>query len=233
MTIMPKLRTFNEEEAELWFFNADFQFANCIPKITNSMTKFQHACMSLSPEIQRHVKDLFQMPPEDPYAALKERLCKVFAPSPADIAARVLDAPQLGDSSAIGLVASMLQHLPRSEHESHVVRESFLRRLPLDIRRIVEIDETFDIRKLATKADKLLKSRVHPPISVTGTQVQVVTTMGARTKQLSTQQSFKKKGPKTWCWLHRKFGKEARNCIGQCEWPNYPVATVGEIQENY
>ena len=179
------------------------------------------------------MKDLFQTPPEDPYAALKERLWEVFAPSAADIAARVLDAPQLGDSSAIGLVASMLQHLPRSEHESHMVRESFLRRLPLDSRRIVEIDKTFDIRKLATKADKLLKSRVHPPISGTGTQAQVIAAMGARTKQPSTQQSFKKKGLKTWCWLHRKFAKEARNCVGQCEWPNYPVATVSEIQENY
>ena len=116
-----------------------FQFANCNPQITNSMTKLQHACMALSPEIQRHMKDLFQTPPEDPYAALKKHLCEVFARSAADIAARVLDAPQLGDSSAIGLVASMLQHLPRSEHESHVVRESFLRRLPLNIRRIVEI----------------------------------------------------------------------------------------------
>ena len=83
--VMPKLRAFNLEEPELWFTNAEFQFDTASPKIRTSLTKFKFACMALSPEVQRDVKDIFLDPPEDPYQALKEHLCDVYCPSQVEI----------------------------------------------------------------------------------------------------------------------------------------------------
>ena len=233
--VTPKLRAFNPEEPELWFANTEFQFDTARPQIRKSITKFKFACMALSPEVQREVKDIFLDPPEDPYQALKERLCDVYRPSQVEIAARVLDAPSLGDSTASALASLMLQHLPTDQQKHLVIREAFLRRLPLDIRRVIEEDESLDIRRLAKAADRRLKGRTLPPM--TGPP-QIAATTGARpkTKPAADQRpqgpgTSRKKGPKTWCWLHRIFGTEARNCVGRCEWPNYPVA-INEIQEN-
>ena len=234
-TVTPKLRAFNPEEPELWFANAEFQFDTACPQIRKSMTKFKFACMALSPEVQREVKDIFLNPPEDPYQALKERLCDVYRPSQVEIAARVLDAPLLGDSTASALASSMLQHLPTDQQRNLVIREAFLRHLPLDIRGVIEEDESLDIRRLAKAADRRLKGCTLPTMMG---PLQIAMTTGARlkTKPAPDQRppgpgTSRRKGPKTWCWLHRKFGAEARNCIGRCEWPNYPVA-ITEIQEN-
>ena len=233
--VTPKLRAFNPEEPELWFANADFQFDTAHPPIKKSMTKFKYACMALSPEVQRQVKGLFLQPPENPYEALKARLCKVYHPSKAEIATRILDAPALGDSTASDMVARMLQHLPEGQQDHILVRECFLRRLPLDIRRVVETNPTNDVWDLAERADELLKGRVLPDI--TGTpEIAAATGTRPKTKTAPDRKpprpgNSSKKGPRTWCWKHRKFGAEARNCTGRCEWPNYPVA-VNEIQEN-
>ena len=129
--VTPKLRAFNPEEPELWFANAEFQFDTARLQIRKSLTKFKFACMALSPEVQGEVKDIFLHPPEDPYQALKERLCDVYRPSQFEIAARVLDAPLLDDSTTSALAASMLQHLPTDQQRNLVIREAFLRRLPL------------------------------------------------------------------------------------------------------
>ena len=95
--VLPKLRLFNPEEAELWFASVEFQFNTVIPRITSSIRKFQYTCAALSPEVQRQVKDIFLEPPDNPYEALKEHLCEVYRPSQIEVAAWVLDAPMLGD----------------------------------------------------------------------------------------------------------------------------------------
>ena len=128
---MHKLRAFNLEEPELWFTNAEFQFDTARPEIGTSLTKFKYACMALLLEVQRDVKDIFLNPPEDPYQALKEGLCNVYRSSQVEIAARVLDAPMLGDSTASALASSMLQHLPANQQKNLVIRGAFLHHLPL------------------------------------------------------------------------------------------------------
>ena len=231
----PKLQEFNPEEPELWFANAEMQFETANPAITTSKTKFKYVCLALSPEIQRDVKDIFLNPPDDPYGALKKCLCAIYRLSPVEVASRVLDAPMLGDSTASALASSMLQHLSAEHQEHPVVYESFLRRLPLDIRRAIEEDDSLDVRELATAADRRLKGRTMPQISG-NSPIATATSAQPRTKNAPDRKPLRpgnssKKGPKTWCWLHRKFGAEARNCAGWCKWPNYPV-TLSEIQEN-
>ena len=68
-------------------------------------------------------------------------------------------------STASALASSMLQHLPTDQQKHLVVREAFLRRLPLDICRVIEEDESLDIRRLAKAADRRLKGRTLPPMT--------------------------------------------------------------------
>ena len=86
LAVQPKLRPFDQEEPELWFLNAEFQFETATPKITTSQTKFRHAVTAIPPKVQRQVKTILLQPPADPYKALKYRLCTVFKPSQAEIA---------------------------------------------------------------------------------------------------------------------------------------------------
>ena len=177
------------------------------------------------------------MPPPEPYEALKTCLCKVYCSSKAEIAARILDAPQLRDSTVSDLAARMLPHLPLKQQDHILVRECFLHRLPLDILRVVETNPN---------------QRCLGPGRASGRAPEGQGPTGARRDPRSCgchrdlpkavarrggrppQDSGKRKGPKTWCRIHRKYRKEARNCISdRCEWPNYPVATLSEIQENW
>ena len=107
-TVQPKLQPFNGEEAELWFITADCQFETEVPKITSSITKYRYAIMAIPPKIQHQVKDIMAETPDEPYKALRERLCAVYQLLQAEITSQVLNTPTLGDSTALALAASML-----------------------------------------------------------------------------------------------------------------------------
>ena len=64
-----KLPVFWPEAAEVWFAQADAQFA--IRSITVSKTKFYHAVASLPQDVAAQILDLIRAPPaRDPYGVL-------------------------------------------------------------------------------------------------------------------------------------------------------------------
>ena len=68
-----KLPTFWPDAAEVWFAQADAQFA--IRNLTSSKTKFYHAIADLPQEVASQILDLIRAPPSgDPYGVLRERL---------------------------------------------------------------------------------------------------------------------------------------------------------------
>ena len=126
-------------------------------------------------------------------------------------------------SMVLALASSMLQHLPTSQQKNLVVQEAFLCRFPLDIRRIVEQDETLNLWELAKRADKQLKGRVNPPlVTLDGPDITAVSGNRPEVK-LPTS---KKTGPKSWCWFHRRHGDNATKCDRECSWPNFPIAVL-------
>ena len=72
-----KLPTFWPDAAEVWFAQADTQFA--IRNVTVSKTKFNHGVAVLPQEVASQILDLIRSPPAgDPYSFLRERLIKLY-----------------------------------------------------------------------------------------------------------------------------------------------------------
>ena len=72
-----KLPTFWPDAAEVWFAQADTQFA--IQNLTESKTKFYHAVAVLPQEVASQILDLIHTPPAgDPYGVLQERLITLY-----------------------------------------------------------------------------------------------------------------------------------------------------------
>ena len=77
-TVALKLPVFWPEAAEVWFAQADAQFA--IKSITVSKTKFYHAVASLPQDVAAQILDLIHAPPaRDSYRVLRERLIKLYS----------------------------------------------------------------------------------------------------------------------------------------------------------
>ena len=73
-----KLPVFWPEVAEVWFAQADAQFA--IRTVTVSKTKLYHAVAVLPQEVALQILDLIRAPPAgDPYGVLRKRLITLYA----------------------------------------------------------------------------------------------------------------------------------------------------------
>ena len=72
-----KLPAFWPDAAEVWFAQADAQFA--IRSISSSKTKFYHAVAVLLQDIASQILDLIRVPPlTEPYEVLRGRLIKLY-----------------------------------------------------------------------------------------------------------------------------------------------------------
>ena len=72
-----KLPAFWPDAAEVWFAQADAQFA--IRNLSSSKTKFYHAVAVLPQEVASQILDLIRTPPiVEPYKVLRRRLIKLY-----------------------------------------------------------------------------------------------------------------------------------------------------------
>ena len=72
-----KLPIFWPDAAEIWFAQADAQFA--IRSVTDSMTNFYHAVAVLPQEVALQILDLIRtLPAGDPYEVLRECLITLY-----------------------------------------------------------------------------------------------------------------------------------------------------------
>ena len=202
----PKLPTFNTKSPALWFARAESEFRTCNPVITQERTKFDWVVKALDEDTALRVADLMENPSEaSPYSDLKAPLQGIFALSDRDKASRVLDYPDLGDTPAAKMVEDALRWLG-GDGETLLVKELLFRRLPENIRVVLENDTTTDLRELAKKADKL---RSTMSSTIAGVQPNTARNQqGATAKQSSSASGI--------CRFHKKFGPEARNCQAPC-----------------
>ena len=72
-----KLPTFWPDAVEVWFAQADAQYA--IRNLTVSKTKFYHVVSVLPQEVASQILDLIRAPPaRDPYGVLREHLITLY-----------------------------------------------------------------------------------------------------------------------------------------------------------
>ena len=138
----------------LWFARAECLFM--LRGVTTQLDRFCHVVGSLPHEVMRACADLVETPPaEDPYTQLKERL---LAGAPADTdqcGEKLLDLPSLGANKPSELMHQMLELCPKGDETTTLFQCLFLRRLPADLRVLLEHVDHSDLKELARKADEL------------------------------------------------------------------------------
>ena len=156
-----KLPTFWPDAAEVWFVQADAQFA--IRSISSSKEKFYHAVAVWPQEVASQILDLIGAPPQgEPYKVLRERLIKLYTLNDYQRFEALVSLPLPGDQKLSHLMNRMLALLPDDYKPDFILRGLFLRRLPIDVRSHLLHEKVDNPRALALKADKLYQSRVSP-----------------------------------------------------------------------
>ena len=148
-----KLPTFWTTQPEVWFAQAEAQFALC--GITADETKYFYILASLTQEMATRLLDLISSPPYDSKCVtLKNWLISTFGINEPERASWLLRLRLLGDSKPSALMDEMLALL-RNHTPCLLLEQLFLKRLSDDIC-IQLVDAKFeDHCKLAWKADIL------------------------------------------------------------------------------
>ena len=209
-----KLPTFWAQQPEVWFLQAEAQFH--IRKITDDTTKYYHVVAALDQETSGRVLDTLSAPPGDnKYTDLKQRLLTTFGLSKRERASKLLHLHPLGDRKPSELMDEMLSLL--ADHGFCFLAEQlFLEKLPEDIRLQLSNDDFSNPRALATKADVLwiAKQQAATAINKVTSQPKSKITTAHATRQ-------------NWCFYHKRFGDDAKNCKAPCNHPAAPrIATV-------
>ena len=164
-----KLPMFWHKAAEVWFVQADAQFA--IKSITVSKTKFYHAVASLPQDVTAQILNLIcALPAGDPYEVLKEHLTTLYSLEDYERFEALVFLPLTGDQKPSHLMNRMLALLPDNYKPNFILRGLFLRRLPIEVRSHLLQKKISDPRALALKADEPFQSRVSSPVNLLAEQ---------------------------------------------------------------
>ena len=219
-----KLPTFWPENAEVWFAQAEAQFA--IKSISISRTKFYYAVASLPQEVATQILDLIRAPPAgDPYEVLRERLVTLYSLNDYQRFEALVSLTLFGDQKPPHLMNRMLALLPDDHKPDFILRGLFLRRLPIEVRSHLLQEKISDPRALALKADELFQSRVSSPVNLLSEQLEDASVHAVAVKNRTSpvarrsatpapsSRSPVSPGP---CWYHKKHGSKAQQCRKPC-----------------
>jgi hypothetical protein len=215
-----KLPEFWPHAPGIWFARADLRFE--VSKVTSERERFAYTVDALPYESLCLVADMVEAPPADqPYSRLKDRLLIAHQLTPVQKAIKLMEMPSLGDRRPSQMLADLLQACPQNEHASAFFRGAFIMRLPADIQIHLTNTETEDLKQLALLADRLWLSHRRPNTvsAVAAEESGVESELLAAVKG---KLNIKKKKKKliTYCFLHHKYGKDARKCENpeSCMW---------------
>ena len=219
-----KLPTFWPENAEVWFAQAEAQFA--IKAISVSRTKFYYAVASLPQEVATQILDLIRAPPAGgPYEILRERLITLYSLNDYQRFEALVSLTLSGDQKPSHLMNRMLALLPDDHKPDFILRGLFLRRLPIEVRSHLLQEKISDPRALALKADELFQSRVSSPVNLLSEDFEEVSVNAVAVKNRTSpvarrsatpapsSRSPASPGP---CWYHKKHGNIAQQCRKPC-----------------
>ena len=120
-----KLPAFWPDKAEMWFEQADAQFA--IQNFTVSKTKFYHTVVVLPQEVASHILDLICAPPAgDPYEVLRELLITLYTLNDYQCFGALVSFPLSRDQKPLHLLNRMLALLPDDYKPDFILKGLFL-----------------------------------------------------------------------------------------------------------
>ena len=213
-----KMPKFLPDQPAIFFVMAEAQFT--LRNVRSDEAKYAHVVSALPPEVISRVVDLVTAPPTtDKYDAIKKRLTKSFAKTPAERATKLLEISDLGGRSPLALLDEM-RNLSRGENIEFLLRAIFLRALPEEVRRVVRNSTTLEELAAAaedhfTKAGAAIDPR--RSVCAAGKDADDVDSVAAfRRHQDRSGPKSSTPREKDICRFHAKFGANARNCIAPC-----------------
>ena len=127
-----KLPVFWPKAAEVWFVQADAQFA--IKSITVSKTKFYRAVASLPQNVTAQILDLIRASPAgDPYEVLKECFTMLYSLNDYQRFEALVSLLLTGDQKLSHLMNRMLGLLQGDYKPDFMLKGLFLRRVPIEV----------------------------------------------------------------------------------------------------
>ena len=232
-----KLPPYWPSDPQLWFVQAEAQFA--LRGINVQKTMFDYVVACLSPEFATEVRELLIRPPDEaPYDKLKALLIKRTTASEQKRFQQLLNTEELGDRTPTQLLRKMHQLLGDKALDESFLRELFLQRLPTPVRMVLAATaETTSLDELATMADRIMEAQSRdtsisavnsPPAS----EISQLREEIERLKQLLNSKQDNARPRRTSrgrspsptrsqplpnvCWYHQRFGDTARKCRPPC-----------------
>lgn len=243
--ISVKAPPFWRARPEIWFCQMESQFA--LANIKTALTKFHHVVSALQPEELCLVGDLIKKPPtadpEDPYKALKDRLCTQYQDTEEERLRELISGLQLGDRKPSRLLLEM-KSKAGDRLSDDLLKSLFLQRLPTHVQQILAISKD-TVDKLAEMADGIMSASAsstaiqavsRPPLAedpikamlldISERLAKLETSQDSRSRSHSRgarrrpfrQRSSSRSNPNNsgHCWYHQRFGQQATNCNQPC-----------------
>lgn len=239
-----KFPPFWAEKPSLWFSQVDSQFT--ISGITNDETKFHYVVAQLDTRYASEVEDIITSPPEsDKYLTLRTKLIERLSASEEQRVRQLISDEELGDRKPSQFLRHLRSLSGPSSDQDKLLRQLWLRRLPLHAQAILTTQLDLTLDKLADLADKVVEvaqpnigssAAVNQQSNGTGNDllldaIQALTKQVAelstnsrrsrssldrpRSRSTSRQQNDGDKAARL-CWYHFKFGNKATKCTVPC-----------------
>ncbi|GAA6111958.1 uncharacterized protein LOC117501066, partial [Tachysurus ichikawai] len=228
-----KLPEFYEQQAAVWFAQAEAQFA--LRDITADDTKYYDVVAALSSSTAARSISILENPPDrDKYSTLKAYLLKTFGLSETERACHLLSLPGLGDSWPSELMDHMLALL--GEHKPcFLFKELFLQQLPKNVRTSLANSTVADYRELAQLADvyQAASHKCMATYSVVAASLYPVLRTAARGSVEWLAPAARQTAEQGLRFFHARFGAIAKKCRPPCTFNgSHNMPTVSSIVAN-
>ncbi|XP_008486959.1 uncharacterized protein LOC103523718 [Diaphorina citri] len=239
---------FYKPDPEMFFLNIESQFA--LAKITSDHTRYVHLTAKLEPEILAEVSDVIRNPETQTYIKLKEAIIKRFGQTDEDRLNRLLGSMDLGDKQPSQLLREIQKLAPDvptkivrglwlKKLPGHV--QQILQAVShVDLSQQAEIADK--VVSVQTSSIAAVRPEVNPPPpsnladlsqdikTLTKTMTEFINTFRASSsrsrspaRSLPYRSHSRESGSqdRKYCYLHYKFGKDARFCRNplMCQFP--------------
>jgi hypothetical protein len=222
-----KLPPFWVDNAEVWFLQAEAQFA--IAGISSERTAFYHVLTALPQHVVVSVIDVVCSAATAiaPFSDLKARLLGSYTQSKWARMFQLIHHPGLGDQRPSQLMDKMLALLSSGTKPDEVFMGLYMDRLPVEMRAQLSLQDYESPRHLAAAADLIWDAR--GPMAGIPPAVNAVSREGRnRSRSPSARGSGGKQrrrgatpgpgGERMLCFYHRRFAEKAHRCEPPCTW---------------
>lgn len=241
--IQARMPPFSKHNVKLFFAQLNAAFS--LNKITDEPTKYSFLVSILDTDVLASVSDLIlNVPPENPFTALKDRLLKLFENSVAQNTKALLQELSLGDQKP-SVLLSRMRELASGQVTDDFLKTLWLQRLPQHIQAVLAVSsEVLDnLAQLADKVSELSGPTHSSTIAAVTENVQYkvlqlqIAELAKKVEELASnrtehryrrrsqsrnrqgRRSHSNSGSQTQqnlCYYHSRFGSQARKCQQPC-----------------